>query len=462
MFNKGFQEILHKKDISIFIFLLSALVGLCSGFFYYNETPVGDATFYYNTANLIKESISNLFNSQTIGVAESFNAIIQGLVFRFPGNDFITVYILQIIIYSLTGLYIFKLGEKFTGRIAALIILIFYLINHNHWVHIYNFKPGIWVNFFFILITYYSYLLFKYPEKRKNYILTGVFSALLLLTDLRYLPHLLFIYFMFLFAHASFLKKIKNIFLSVGIIIILIAPWIIRQSLVFDKFVFISDLNTVTINGVFNTERYKSLSNHTDALVQLSEEEFNERFWKLCDSLNLTPGELIYARAEAKKTILNAQSMPLDVKYSELIDAKVYTEKQIDFIIQNEENRPVWIKLIKRAAYLWAPFKIRYSYDPLSTYKIFFPPASIISNLNRILTLGIMLPFLIVGLFFLIKGRNLFGITLAGIFIIHTLVHILTYIQWRYMLPVLPLITMVSVYGFVKLVNVIQEDLIIV
>jgi dolichyl-phosphate-mannose-protein mannosyltransferase len=436
---------------------MTLFIGVCSGFFYYSETPVGDETYYYNAANLIKESLSNLLFSHKIGVAESFNAIIQGLVFRFPGNDFLGVFIIQIIIYSLTGLFIYKLAEKFIGRIGGLITFGFYLINHNNWLYIYNFKPGVWVNFFLILTVYYSYLVFQKPDKLKNYLLTAVFSALLLLTDLRYLPHLLFIYFMFLFVHASVSNKIKNIFLSAGVIILLISPWIIRQSLVFDKFVFISDLNTVTINRVFNTERYKSLSNYEDALAQLSEEDFNERFWELSDSLNLTPGELIYARAEAKKIILNAQNIPLNEKYSKLIDDKVLTEEQIASIIQKEENSPGWIKYLKRVGYLWAPFRTNYSYDPLSTYKKFIPPASLTNNLNRIMTLGILLPFLLLGLFSLIKGRNLFGITLAGIFIIHTLVHVLTYVTWRYMLPVLPLITLVAVYGYFKLIKLFEK-----
>jgi hypothetical protein len=439
---------LPQRSINTFVFLSAIFVGICSGFFYYNKSPVGDATYYFNAANLIKESFANLLSSPRIGVAESLNAIIQGLVFRFPGNDFFGVYFLQIIIYSLTGLYIFKLADKFTGRLGGLLTLGFYLINHNHWVHIYNFKPGVWVNLFFILTIYYAYLVFQQPEKRKNYLITGVFSALLLLTDLRYLPHLLFMYFMFLFTRVSLNQKIKNIALSAVIILILISPWIIRQSMVFNRFIFISDLNTVTINGVLNTERYRSLSDHMGSLAYLTENEFNTRFWELSDSLGLTPGELIYARAETKKSVLNAQNVPLHEKYSELIEKKIFTEEQITSIIYKEESRPVWIQRLKLAAYFWAPFKFRYTYDSLSTYKTFLLPASLTSNLNRIMTLGVLIPFLLLGLFFLIKERNLFGITLAGVFVIHTLVHVLTYVQWRYMLPVLPLVTMVAVFGF--------------
>jgi 4-amino-4-deoxy-L-arabinose transferase-like glycosyltransferase len=440
-----------KKRIGIFVFLSTFLVGVLSSYFYYNELPIGDATYYFNAASLIKENITYLLISPRIGVVESFNAIIQGLLFFLPGSDFFNVYVLQIIIYSLTGLFIYKLAEKFIGRLGGLITFGFYLINYNNWLYIYNFKPGVWVNFILILTVYCSYLVFQKPDKLKNYLLTSVFSALLLLTDLRYLPHLMFIYFMFLFTHTAVLVKIKNIFFSAAVIILLISPWIIRQSLVFDKFVFISDLNTVTINGVFNTERYQSLSNNTDALVQLSEEDFNERFWELSDSLNLTPGEMIYARAEAKKTIINNHNIQLKEKYAKLISDKVFTEEQIASIIQKEESHPGWIKRLKRAAYLWAPFKMKYSYDPLSTYKNFIPPASKTNNLNRFLTLGILLPFLLFGIFFLFKEKNIFGITLTGIFIIHTLIHILTYVQWRYMLPVLPLITLVSIFGAMKI-----------
>jgi hypothetical protein len=182
-------------------------------------------------------------------------------------------------------------------------------------------------------------------------------------------------------------------------------------------------------------------------LAHLSEDEFNDQFWDLQENLKLTPGELIYARGAAKKTILNAQNVEVSEKYSDLINKKVFTEEQISSIIQREEKRPVWIQRLKLAVYFWAPFKLNYTYNPLSTYKTFLPPASLFNNLNRILTLGILLPFLFLGLFFLLKKRNLFGITLAGIFAIHTLVHVLTYVQWRYLLPVLPLITIAAIYG---------------
>jgi hypothetical protein len=72
-----------KKRIGIFVFLSTFLVGVLSSYFYYNELPIGDATYYFNAASLIKENITYLLISPRIGVVESFNAIIQGLLFFF-------------------------------------------------------------------------------------------------------------------------------------------------------------------------------------------------------------------------------------------------------------------------------------------------------------------------------------------------------------------------------------------
>lgn len=451
---KQLTEILNvnsEKRIYLIVIFISILIGILSAIFYYNETPSGDASYYFNAASLIKKNISNLLISRRIGVVESLNAIIQGLAFKLPGNDFVAVYILQILAYTVTALFIFKLATKIIGQAGAFITLGFYWINYHNWFQIYNFKPGVWVNLFLIFTFYYAFLIFQEPEKRKNYVLIGISAALLLLTDLRYLPHISIIFFMFIFARGIIFSRIKNIVLSVVIMIILISPWNIRQSMVFNKFVFISDLNMVTISSILNSKNYRSLTNHTYQLVNLDEDEFQNRFWGICDTLKLTPGELIYSRIEAKKISLNSQKVLINEKYLNLLEQGIFTREQIEKIIYKEDNRSKCIKLLKRAVAFWAPFKLKYSYDPLSEYKVFVPPASTTNNINRFLTLGILLPFFVVGIIALFIEKNLFGITLTWVFIIHTFVHILTWIEWRYILPILPLITIVALYGIKKI-----------
>ncbi len=431
----------------ICIFIICLLIGALSGFKYYNESPTGDAGYYYRAALLLEEHFANLFHSPKIGVIESFNVVFQGIVFKLPGNEFLNVYALQIIIFSITGVLIFSLTRKFIGILGATVTVLFYIINYRHWAHIYNFKPGVWVNLFIVLTLYYAFLVFKNPDNRKNYIWIGVFSAFLLLTDLRYLPHLMFMYFTFLFSQACFSQKHKNISISVGVLIVLITPWVIRQSIVFDRFVFISDYNTLTIHRAFDTPPYRSLTDYSDTLAGIEQDEYEERFWELSESLGLSPGQLIYAWAQTRSARINASDIPISEKYKDIISANIFTEEEIASIIEHKENQSWLLKRINRASSLWSPFRFSYRYDPLHRNGTFLSPASTLNNFNRIATIGIFLPFMLVGLFYIIKRINMFGIVLMGFFVSHTVVHALTSVQWRYMLPILPFVTMVAFYG---------------
>jgi hypothetical protein len=455
-----FKELIAKFNqisdnrIGIIVFSLCTILGFLSGLFYFNVLTYGDEFYYYETAKLLKSDFGLLLSTPRIGVTESLNAIIQGAIMLIPGNDFWNVYFIQIIVFSLTGFFIYKLGALFIGKYGALATIFFYMINNYHWAHIYNFKPGVWVNFFLILTLYFAFKEIKEPNRLKFSILIGIFSSLLLLTDLRYLPHLLLIYVFLLLGYTPFKIRVRNFLLSILVLILTLAPWIIRQSIVFDKFIFVSDINTITIKKVLNTKSYQRLEEYASLLEPLSDDKFEAQFWILRDSLKITPGELIYARGNIN--IKENENKSTEEKYANMIAAGTYTKNKIENIIDKKENQNYIRQFLNYAIYLWAPFKFNYSYEPL-VLNNFLPPASKGNNINRIITLGILLPFLLIGGSTLIYKKSKFGTLLVSLFIIHTLIHALTWVEWRYLLPILPLVTMVAVYGIIILYNYFSE-----
>ncbi len=418
----NYLNTLPENRIILFIFIASILIAIISGFKYYDRAPSGDATYYYNAAKIIKEKPIGWVSDKKIGVLESLNAIIQGYLILLPGDDFINVYIFQILLYAITSILIYLTSRHLLKPVPSLVVILFYLFNNKHWEGIYNFKPAVWVNLFLIFCIYESFQIVREPQK-KYFILLGISSGLLLLTDLRYIPHLFLIYFVLLFVKKGFCLNLKSIFMSILLAILIITPWVIRQSIVFNKFVLVSDIHQISIEHILNSSRIQELYEHK-FLSNLSEEEFNNKFWEICDSLDLSPGELIYARN------LNInRGTSLELKSNLLL---IY---------------------LKRALFFWEPFRFSYEFDPYWQEAKIYPPAGLLSNINRIVFFGSLLPFFIVGLILLWRRKIFYAAISTGILFSHTIVHMLTYLQWRYMLPVLPLITIIAIYGIVEIIT---------
>ena len=403
----------HSKHLVIFI---SFVIGLIVFQLFGSNHSSEDAEYYYRIASIIKNDPSSIFFSPEIGIVESFNAIIQGLIMCLPGNDLINVYIFQIFLFSIIVWILYSLIRSFfNSDLAAWIIVGFTLINHKQLQLITNFKPEIWVWFFVTLLFWLLYQILNNPEKRKNWAWFGLTSGLLLLTDLRYIPHLGTIYLIILFNGRNLKKTFKPVFLSIIILIITISPWILRQSLVFDRFIFISDSNTVLISKILNTKRFRKLKPYSTLMENLSDQEFEDQFWSITDSLNLTPGELIYARNISK--IAMYDTITVHPQHEELIRSGRLTREELNGLILKKEKHSELRNRLEYGLHLWEPCRFGYSYKVYSFTNIIITPASLTSNINRLLTVGIWLPFMLLGIFTGFKEKDKFIITIfCGVF----------------------------------------------
>ncbi len=437
------------KQKYVFIFLTGLIIVSIPWFYFANLPIEGDSTHYFNGAKLIRIDISNLFNDKRIGIVEPLNLVFQGLIMYLPGNRIANVYFFQLIIYALTGVFIFKLTLQLLSEKYAWVVLVFYLINHAHWKFAYNFKPGVWVNFLLSLVLYYSFQILKENKNKKYFILFSVFAALLMLTDFRYSPHLILIIFLVLFSEKKMIYALRKGSVIFFVMILILTPWTIRQYYVYNRLLLISDLNTMTIHMALNTEKFKSLSKYTFYLNKLPQKEFDVNFMKIADSLNLTPGELIYSKVFA------TQSKNKDVKFyynnpqhEFLIKKGVLTRNQVNYLIKQGEGKSKLYLLLLKGLSIWQPFQFNYVYLPWRSDKMISPPWSWKSNINRIITVGIFLPFLLIGIFYSFIKKHKFFIIIFIILLIHTFIHALSWATTRYLLTVLPYITILSLFGF--------------
>ena len=164
----------------------------------------------------------------------------------------------------------------------------------------------------------------------------------------------------------------------------------------------------------------------------------------------------IYKKEQAERNrILTDNSMNL--KHKKIVDDGKLTKTEVNEMINRENRKSNLRKRIEYALLMWKPFQFEYTYEPLKTFKDITPPWSLLSNINRIITIGILIPFFIVGIVNIIAKKDLFGIGLLIILMIHTLIHAYTYMQPRYVLPVLPCMTLIAARGIWICITVFNE-----
>lgn len=450
---------LKERHVFLLILLAGLLVATLSGSLFYNETPKGDNSYYYKAANVVKDEPLGWVDSEDIGVVESLNAIVQGYGMLLPGNDFQNVYLIQIIVFALTGLMIYKTARCLLGRMPSLAAVLLFLLNNRHWQHIYYFKPGIWVNLFLISCVYAMFRIVAQPRETKAWVLLGLCSGLLLLTDLRYLPHLALAYLVLLFIRDSFRAKAGRLALAILLAALVITPWVARQSLLHDKFILISDLQGLTFDRALNTPRWQDFQNKRDrwmVLATIPEEEFSLRYRELADSLELTPGELMSARRSAsRKGEWGAANTN-----QEMVASGAPRDAELARAREKYNQWPKLARMLRSAAIFWEPFRFHSSFELNSGGGFFYEPASLTSNLNRFFFLGLLLPFLVIGLVALGKTNAVAAAIATAILVVHTFVHAYVALAiWRYMLPLLPLVSIVAIFGAKNLYKHVKKKI---
>jgi 4-amino-4-deoxy-L-arabinose transferase-like glycosyltransferase len=428
------------KQAILFVSLF--LIGLLSGLYFSKFKIEGDSQYYYNTANLIKQDFLSLINNKNIGITESLNAIFQGILFLLPGNDIWSVYVFQVCLFALTGLIIYKTGLIFLPEKWSLSGVIFFGLNYKIWHMIYSFKPDIWCILFVSWCFYITIVTAKEPSKRRNWIITGVSFGLLLLLDMRYIPYMFLLFCFLLFSIKRVSKVLSKIWIIPALAFLTIAPWLIRQYFVFNKVIIISELKTLMISKVLSTHYYNHVIEKKQLLVGLNEEEA----FKTGNEIGLSPSEVIFIRE--RLLIDSAQNKEWCYKrYEPYIKSGELSVSQIEKMIAREELKPGWIKRLEYGLSMWLPLNLRYHYMSLTVLKEITPPYSLLNNINRILFIGILIPFYLIGFIFACRSKEWTLLLIAAILIVHTAIQAYTYVDKRYLLPVLPLFTMTALYG---------------
>lgn len=401
----------NKRQIVIGLLLLFLLLRIVIVIIVGQRTlGTGDSGSYNSYALAILQNSDWLTNPQFHGdyrtpIYPFFIAIIY-LIFGI--NNFVAVYFFQVITSILTCLYIYKFSKKiFDDKVAVLSLIwagcyIFYL----YYVGILLRETLI---FFFIIALFYHLYLFLIEEYLNliNFCIFSILYFLLIHTDPRYLFYLPFLISLFII-YQPIRIGLKKYFIFIGITILLMIPWTIRNYIAYDGFVLIN-------------KRTLDLTN-PNASIRLQPLKMEE--------ITPTTG---YPTEEEREIIINGGN-PNNRSPEEVKAIKKGVRAPNSLI-----NRRLW-----NLKEQWRVWKFSGSYRPWGDFRGAW---SLKHNVSSSICYGSLLPFMVFSIFYLIRKKEKIVWFLLFPPIIQTILHVLMWGKDRYRIPIDSFVIILGVYG---------------
>ena len=410
----------------LFFFLLRVGVVIIAG---QEASDFADGIGYNGFATAILQNSDWLTNPDFIGAYRPpvYPVVIAIIYAIFGMNNFLAVYIFQAIISTLTCFYIYQFAKKIFNDKVALLSLIWSGFYISYLRYASMLLRETLVLFFVIVFFYYLYLfLTDETKKTKNFCLSVIFYSLLIHADPRYLFYLPFFIILFIVYQPAW-QGIKRYSIFLVITLLLTAPWAIRNYIAYDGIVII---NTRGIDLRKKNDRNHQMATYKSGVLNFG-------------IINSTKNKNYPSEEERKliKSGLNPNNRTEDELIAirnDVYPASTYLGRKAYMAIQ-----------------LWKPFDFARSYRP-------FPDAryngiwSIKHNLSCIMCYGILLPFMIFGIYVLIKKKDRVWYFLTLPLVVHTLLHMLEHGLYRYRIPIDAFIIILGCYGVVVVYGLIR------
>jgi hypothetical protein len=423
----NYKELLSGKKIFL-IFVAFFLVRLiCSHFFSWTDT---DGPSYSKYSLAIINQADWLTNPDYYGNYRPpvYPMFLASIYYLFGVDNLFAVYFFQALISTITIYYIFRLANAIFGEKTSLLVLIWAGL-YSYYVYYVGVVLRETLVYFLIVFSFYQLWMFLKTKEHvhflKNRNLWKFIIAFLMLlhTDARYLFYIPFMYILFIM-YRDFRTGLKQYACLVGIFILLLVPWSIRNYIAYNGFVLI---NTRTLD-----------MRQTLPVMRM-------------DKLGM--GE--------KKTVCYNKNYPSDeeralVKQGHNPNNR--SENEIDAILKDRyptrngiEKRWYNFKL------LWRPYHFINEYKPWSDCR--FDPKYSLSGfgLLKALTFGMLLPFMIFSSIYAIVRKQKSAAILILPVIVHTVFHVLMWANGRYRTPIDSFVIILGCYGIIVAYEFVRE-----
>ena len=218
----------------------------------------------------------------------------------------------------------------------------------------------------------------------------------------------------------SYKIRFKKVSVFVAGVMITMLPWLIRNYIVFDRVVVLTDRTSGFTNKFFS---------YSDSIGYFAEYDIEHNVnrdlkWEPYMLDEIKDGNDIYGMSPKR-----LRSIRQGIKYN--IVPRQYTYIEGKYYEFKE---------------LWIPFRIKPEFR--QTGFKFEKPWSLKHNLSQGLTYGLLLPLFIIGIAGIIKYRNKYGIIMLCIIASNTIIHVfLAWARQRYRIPIDSFIIITAFYG---------------
>lgn len=382
------------------------------------EKLSGDAIGYNEYAAAILQKGDWLTNPDFIGNSRPpVYPLFIALIYVFFGiNNYIAVYIFQAVISAATCFYIYKLCKRIFNEKAALLSLIWagFYIPYLRYVRTLLRETSEF--FLVIVIFYYVYLYLNEKVNKNKYFWVFSLSYFLLIhMSPKYLFFLPFMVIVFIL-YNPFFQGVKKYIMFFGVTVLLMVPWTLRNYIAYDGFVLIGSKNLD-----FRNNHKKSMN-----------ENFMKESFKVGQASESIHDNII---TEDERKLIKQGLNPKNRSKDEIIAVK------------NDIYPPsgYWERRLYMLIQFWRPTKFKGDFFPYPSGK--FNKWSFRHNVSNILCYGSLLPFMIIGIFVLIRSRNKDVVFLIFPPLMQALFHMLVWSRERYRHPIDAFIIILGVYG---------------
>ncbi len=333
------------------------------------------------------------------------------------GNTWLPVFILNAIIGALTCLIIYLISLQFFSINISLLAYAWAALYPNFIRYIETGGNEPWSVLLFALTFLFAVKAINSQKINYNIILYSIFFTLLFHFDERYITYSLLFSVFLLLGQDLIRVKLKKVVLFALLTLMFSLPWLIRNYKVYNDIVLISCRTNNITDPIFNHRRELMFFDHTPDNKYLSPAQIDSIHKGLLTTFS--NGKPIYkGQLEAMKS----GNIPHSFTTSEKIFSRIY--------------------------FLWVPLKFKDNYR-ITGYE-FNPSWSLIHNLLNGLSYGLLLPFVLSGLFIILFQRRWKELILfSSILIYHTFIHVafIPYTRDRYRHPIDFILIILGCYG---------------
>lgn len=418
-----------KKELATIIIIGFLLTNTINGLRHFDHKLSPDQTLYHAISESILDgSFTYEFGGREFDFGEEVSpaySTIVAVVTLLTGNFRLT-FIVQVFFNLLVLVIFYNLLRNYTNNAIASIFIFGLALYYPIWAYNFHLLFEISTILFLSFSIYYLWKFLELTDNKYLYI-SAVFTGITIFINNRFIFHFLFLVtivgiLVLIKQNVQIKNNIKALLKYAAIVILLLAPWHVRQ---------ISHYNELIIF----TPMWTDVAHKSTKIIPPS---------KVDTDVDVNPSRKPFKSYEEIMQNVDGANSGLFNDFSE----KKYLE------LKNKYYNSKWYdKYLDRAWEFWRIASFDYNYNYYGDSRI-LPPYRPIRNLVQISVLLPLYIFGLAGVYFAFRYKDKLMLIVFGLITSHFILHVLVHFIDRYRYTIFPLLFIIGAYGFYHLYQI--------